>query len=197
VSTHLSEHFKKRRLEKGLRLSELARLLGYSNLSKGCQRIETFEGCGDITSDLFAKLALALEIDQLTIDRLAQEDLREWAAWANEPIKPYMVVRAMATVYCPVNLPDEIQSVEEAQAFASKRAREWSKRICLILSRRISVWYAADGTVEQITEAVPGGGPNQPYTEIGGKRCLMRPVGQGIVLEQVKWYAKSFPGKGK
>ena len=74
-------------------------MVGYSNIAKGIRRIETFEGCGDITNDLLVKLAAALEIDEETIGRLSEEDLREWAAWANEPIKPYMVVRLIAAMY--------------------------------------------------------------------------------------------------
>ena len=87
--THLAEYFQKRRLDKGLGLGQVARMVGYKNLAKGRRRIETFEACGDIAADLLARLAAALDVDQATLDHLAQEDLREWAAWANEPIRPF------------------------------------------------------------------------------------------------------------
>ena len=135
----------------------------------------------------------ALDVDQATVERLAQEDLREWAAWANEPIRPYLVARAMAAIYCPVQLPDEIQSVEQAQDYASQFARHWRIRVCLVLSRRISIYYQADGSIEEVTEAVPGDEPNQPYTLIGGRRCMVRPTERGIARDQVRWCGKSRP----
>jgi hypothetical protein len=96
---HLATYFQRKRREKNLRLGQVARLVGYKKVSKGCRRIETFERTGLIASDLLAKLATALEIDQSTVNRLAEEDLREWMAWANEPIRPYMVARLMAAVF--------------------------------------------------------------------------------------------------
>jgi transcriptional regulator with XRE-family HTH domain len=123
MQSKLAEHFRKTRLSKGLRVGHLARLVGYNNVSKGANRINKFEGGGDIQAQLLLKLADVLGIDRQTVDRLIEEDRRqffeEWNAWANEPIHPYVVVRAMAEIYCPHDLPEEIQSVEEAEAYAA------------------------------------------------------------------------------
>ena len=41
--THLSDHLKQRRMEKGLTVRQVAKMVGYTNLSKGVRRIDTFE----------------------------------------------------------------------------------------------------------------------------------------------------------
>ena len=93
MESKLAAHFRKIRLEKGLKLSQLARLAGYSNISKGSNRINSFERTGIVHTDLCIKLAGVLGIDRQTVDRLVDEDRRqffeEWNAWANEPIHPY------------------------------------------------------------------------------------------------------------
>jgi len=195
MESQLSNQFRHARLEKGLNLAQLARLVGYKNVAKGANRINSFERGGNVHSDLRNKLAEVLGIDQQTVDRLMEEDRRqffaEWNAWANEPIRPYLIVRLMAAVYSPHNLPEEIQSVEEAEVFATNLARTRHLRCCLVLSRRISVWIEADGSISGVTEAVPGE-PNTPVMRIGGKPCLMKTLDHGIALQQIHW-----PQRGK
>jgi transcriptional regulator with XRE-family HTH domain len=186
--SHLSKFFHSLRLTKGLSLGQLARLIGYRNISKGANRIRAFENSGAAHPELFAKLAAALEIDQATIDQLANEDRRDWNEWANEPIKPSLVIRLMAAIYVTRNLPTEIQNAKEAIAWAAEVAKDDRKRCCLVLSRRISFWFAADGTVEQVTEAVPGE-INTPAMFLGSKTrpCLFKEVEQGIALKEIQW----------
>jgi hypothetical protein len=43
---HLAEHFKRRRQEMGLSMAQLARTVGYRNVSKGVRRIAAFEEAG-------------------------------------------------------------------------------------------------------------------------------------------------------
>jgi transcriptional regulator with XRE-family HTH domain len=195
MESKLAAHFRKLRLEKGLKLSQLARLAGYSNISKGANRINAFERSGIVHADLCVKLADVLGIDRPTVDRLIEEDrsqfFEEWNAWANEPINPYLVIRLMAAIYCPHNLPEEIQSVEAAEAYGISVAKKWNKRCCLVLSRRISVWIAADGSIENVTEAVPGE-PNTPFTKIGGKTVLSKFTDHGMAFQQIQW-----PQRGK
>ena len=65
MTTHVAEHFRKMRLQKGLKLSEVAMRMGYRrtarSLSHGCNRLQKFETTGDIDSRLFTKLAAVLE----------------------------------------------------------------------------------------------------------------------------------------
>ena len=195
MKSKLAEHFHQARLDKGLKLGQLARLAGYKNVAKGARRIEALERHGNVHADLRNKLADLLGIDHMTVDRLMDEDQRqflaEWNAWASEPIRPYLIIRYMAAVYSHRELPEEIQSAEEAEAYATNVARTRHFRCCLVLSRRISVWIAADGTLEGVTEAVPGE-PNTPVMRIGGKTCLMKTVDHGIAFQQIQW-----PQRGK
>ena len=60
-----------------------------------------------------------------------------------------------------------------AHAFACAYAREHGRRVCLALSRRLSVWINREGRVEARTEATPDT-PNVPYMRLrgGGQRFL-------------------------
>jgi hypothetical protein len=193
MTTHLAEYFAHQRWKKGLSLQQVARLLGYRNLNKGVRRVLTFEQSGEIDDPLFQKLAAMLEVDQATVNRLLQADLGDWTRWANEPIKPYLVVRLMPAIYSHVELPDEVQSVEDAERYASEVARERRLRVCLVLSRRVSVYFGDDGSFQYASEAVPSGGPNEPYTVIGGRKCQSRLLDRGIALREVKWFNRPQP----
>ena len=72
--SHLGEFFRRRRAERGLGLGDLARLLGYRNVSKGANRIRAFEGGGKVHPALLGNLADVLEIGPDEIRRLVAED---------------------------------------------------------------------------------------------------------------------------
>ena len=59
----------------------------------------------------------------------------------------------MPAFYSQAELPDEISSVEEAERYASEFAKEHRLRVCLVLSRRISVYFAEDGSFRYASEA--------------------------------------------
>jgi transcriptional regulator with XRE-family HTH domain len=105
--SHLSSLFVKRRVERGLNTSQLARLLGYQNLAKASNRIQRFESGGKVSPDLLARLSSALEITADEIRESLTEDYRTWMAWANQPSRPYLVLRFMSCVYQRVELPDD------------------------------------------------------------------------------------------
>ena len=189
MKSKLSEHFWRTRLAKGLRFGQLARQCGYKNISKGSRKIQEFEQGGSIQEDLLLKLADALGIDGATVASLIDEDRRLWNHWANEPVRPYIVLRLMAAIYSTVPIPDDIQTAAEAEAYASALSKERHMRCCLVLSRRISVWFREDGSVEHVTETMPGQ-PNSPYMQIGGKNCLLKPVDHGLALQQIHWPKK-------
>jgi hypothetical protein len=160
VSTHLSRHFEQKRFEKGLKPGQLARLAGCTNIPKNGSRIRCFELSGNIVQELFEKIAGALEIDAGTIERLVEQDRREffeeWLAWVSQPIQPYLVIRIIAAIYSSRAVPAEITTMEEAEQWAGAVAKEIQKRCCLVWSRRISCWFSEDGTLTERTEAVPG-----------------------------------------
>jgi hypothetical protein len=193
MDPQLSKHFRQARLAKELRLGKLAGLCGYRNLSKGARRIDDFEHGSSIQRDLLLKLADVLGIERTTVEALVEEDRRcfveEWNAWASEFIQPYLVVRLMAAMYSPIDLPDGIESVEEAEAFAADFSKTNRLKSCLVLSRRVSVWFAEDGSVSNVTEATPGQ-PNSPYMRIGNRECVMKSVEHGLAVRQVHWPRK-------
>ena len=201
MTTHLAEHFRNKRQSLGLRLGDLALRVGYKDTDRsrahGCNRLNRFETTGKIADALLTKVAAVLEIPQSRIDELREEDLREWTAWANEPIRPCLVLRLMAAVYSPVAIPDGIESVEDVERYASEFARERGKEVCLVLSRKISVYFRADGSRGIVTEAVPGGEPNQPYMVVGGRRCLTRFLERGVALPEIEWFRRFQPREGK
>ena len=66
----------------------------------------------------------AFNVDQATVNGLLQEDLDDWLEWANEPVKPCLVVRLMPAIYSQAGLPDDVQSPEAAERYASEFAKE-------------------------------------------------------------------------
>lgn len=181
--SHLGEFFRNRRFEKGLSLGQVARLLGYQNVTKGCNRIQAFEGGGKVNTELLGKLAEVLEVGPDEIKREAFKDYQAWLAWANEAIRPYLVVRLLAAVYQRVKLPDDALEPEAAEAFAADVARQRKFKVCLVLSRRVSVWYDAEGREYGRTEATPEL-PCEPFMMIGGRKVQFD-FGGGLGLRPI------------
>lgn len=160
MRSRLAKHFQRTRKELGLSLPQLARLLGYQNITKGCNKIQKFEQRGEVHVDLLRKLADLLGVNEATIETLVEHDHREfvaqWNEWANEPIQPYMVVRLMPAAYLHKDLPVDVTTVDEAETFAAETARHWSKKVCLVWTRRISIWIDESGNMTGRKEALPG-----------------------------------------
>ena len=171
--SHLSQFFRQRRLDKKLSFGEVARGCGYRNVSKGCNRIQKFEDGCDIDTELFQKLATVLDISDADIARCVAADKADWERWADEPIEPYIVIRLMAAVYSPKSIPLELHTDQEAmKQFASDFAKEKRLRVCLVLSRRLRVWFDRDGGVERTTKD-SFDESFAPYMRMGGKKFLL------------------------
>jgi len=166
MATRLSSFFEQQRLAKDLKPGQLAQLLGCTNLSKNGSRIRVFEQTGSISKELFEKLARYFEVDSEIIDGLVELDQNEffqqWLAWANEPIQPYLVLRLIAAIYTRRVLSPDIETVEDAEAWAAAVARETRLRCCLVWSRKLSIWSDKMGNISERTEAVPNK-PNVPW----------------------------------
>lgn len=185
MSTHLSRFFKERRLAKGLRVSELARHCGYKNLSKGSRRINDFEASGGIDERLFVKLANILEVDEETISRLAEQDqaefLRNWNEWADEPVEPCVVVRAIPGCMVSPKIPPGVTTQEEMEAFASRIAEQHTKKVWLVLSRRVSIYFNESAAARRVIHAKPGQS-NCPYMTLKGSKKKFLFTGGGNSL---------------
>ena len=166
---HLGNYFYEQRTGQGFSRGQLARIVGYRNISKGANRIARFEREGIVTDDLLAALADALGIDYPTVERLIEQDRQEhlqaWDAWVSQIVPIQLVVRYMAAVYGSVKTPGDITTPEQAEAFACDYARKHRVRVCIILSRRQSVWIDEGGLVYARTEATPEK-PNMPWMQI-------------------------------
>lgn len=155
--SHLSALFRHRREASRISLGDLARHCGYTNVSKGSNRIQKFEATGDIEPSLLGKLASALGITSAEIHRAVAEDRAEWEAWASEPIEPHMIVRLVAAFYSRSAIPLELRGDRAAmEEFAGDYAATNRVRVCLVLSRRLSVWFERDGRCSGATEVTFG-----------------------------------------
>jgi transcriptional regulator with XRE-family HTH domain len=149
MRSHVADQFRSVRLSRGVSLSQLARQVGYRNVSKGCRRIGTFEQTGQVTDDLLMKLAHALGVRAATVKELKYRDHQEWERWVAEPIEPFLVIRVFSAAYCRRSLPNEITDLEQAEAWAAEIARQVHKRVCLVWSRREMTYLDCNGQVEQ------------------------------------------------
>jgi len=173
VSTHLSRYFRQRRKALGLRFGDVARRMGYKSLPGACNKLVQFEQEGDIPLDLFRKLAAVLEIDEATIRQLAEQDRREhleqWTNWANEPVKPTVILRLMPAAYWSHKIPEHLKTTEELEAFTQALTKEKHMKGWLVLSRRIAVYFDENGNKKCVQEAAPGEHLG-PYMQVRGSR---------------------------
>ena len=140
--THVSRYFASLRLARGLRPSELAILLGASNVHKVGSLIRNYELSGDINDHWFLRLCEELRPDlelirhyqsiddteaearaRIRTEEEAELERRRRAAWAKQlpQISCIRVVRETRRCYAagPLSrLPSDAGSLAEAQAFA-------------------------------------------------------------------------------
>ncbi len=172
MATKLSNYFRQQRIRLGLRPGDVARLMGYQSIVGAANKIVMFEERGDILTELFQKLAAALDIDETTLQRLIEQDRREfierWNEWANQPIEPHLVFRAIPGVYFEQEIAEGVRTTEAMEQYAADFARRMHKKVWLVLSRRLTIYFDEDG-MKHVQEAVPGQ-CNSPYMCLGGSR---------------------------
>jgi hypothetical protein len=146
-------------------------MVGYRNVSKGANKIVRFEREGRVTEELLTRLAAALHIDPPTVEGLIERDrqnyLQEWEEWVNLPVPMQLIVKYIPAVYGTVDLPETVETPEQAEAFARAYAKHNKRQVCLAVSRRLSVWIDRQGQVYARTEATPDG-PNVPFMRLKG-----------------------------
>ena len=182
MSTHLSRFFRERRIELGLRHGEVAGRMGYKSIVGTANKIVRFEETGDILAAAFAKLAAVLGIDTETIERLVELDrrayLQAWTAWANEPVEPEIVFRAIPGVFAGHPLPAHLHTTEEMEEYTQDFAIRYHKKTWLVLSRKLRVYFDEDGT-KSVQEAAPGE-INGPWMRLGSSQKKFLFGGEGI-----------------
>jgi hypothetical protein len=155
MTTHLARHFHVRRLEKGLRLGQVARMLGYRNVTKGSRLVQTFERTGKIDIRLLEQLAAALEIDGKTRNRLVYEDYKDWFFGKNQPVAPFLLQRGVWGCPEPIPVPGRLKTVEEIEQYAANYAQRGGWGVCLCFNNRIRICFHKDGTFQGVVEEVP------------------------------------------
>ena len=181
---HLANYLREQRQRQGISLGELARRIGYRNVSKGCRRLDQYERTGVTTRpDLPQLVALALGVSDDVARQLAWLDYADWQASLNEPVPMRMIVRWMPGIYVEECLPDDVDQVS-AERLASGLAIEQHRQVCLVVSRRLSIWFDERGAVVARTETQVNE-RNMPTAMIGGRPfCIGRvmppsPSGEG------------------
>lgn len=177
------------RLAMGLaRPGQLARLMrpdaAPDKIARLGTRIRDFElkGWGDrqLLNEIVAALGVTPELlapviagEKLFRQQEEEERIRLWTAWADEPVRPYLVVRYMAAMYGHKEVPTELSLRDEMEAWASSIAKKTHYKTCLVLNNRISIYFNEDGSFSQVMVATPHDKrPNHPYVQIGNKRVL-------------------------
>ena len=159
MTTHLAEHFRKVRLQKGLRFSEVALRMGYQrterSLSHGCNRLHKFETSGDIDIHLFEKLMAVLEIDQATVNKLNYQDYAQWFLARNQPVAPFILLRGVWGCPAPIRMPERLKTVEEMEGYAADYAKRSGWDVYLCFNDRIRIGFCKDGTFQGVVEEVP------------------------------------------
>ena len=168
--------------------------MGYKSIVGACNKVVYFEERGKILADMLAKLAAVLGIDQPMIQRLMEQDYQEyleaWNRWADEPIEPYLVVRAIPGFPFTKDIPPEVTTQEEMEHFAADFAERFGKKVWLVLNRRTSILFDESATKRSVLEAQPGQ-CNGPYMRLGssGKKFLLGDQFQ--VLCEPEWKGPS------
>jgi hypothetical protein len=174
---HLGNHFRAKRLERGLSPGDAARQLGYRNVSKGARRLRDLEAGHGAPTDLLARLAALLGIAPETVGELLERDHREsaeaWERWASEPVLPQVVVRLLPGFFGTARLPDGVTTPEQAVDFGQREARRLHKVVFVLLSRRESVTIDESGEVTSRAVAAPGR-DIAPVMRLGGKPFRLR-----------------------
>jgi hypothetical protein len=140
----------------GLSLAQLAKMVGYANVSKGYRKLDLFERTGQCHPLLFAKLMAALNIDERTQNRLAYQDYKDWLATPANPPTPYLL---RSPIRGCLSVPEELNTIKEMERYAAEQAMRHGTSVTLVLDNRIRVRFAKDGSLEQVTEVTPPENP--------------------------------------
>ncbi len=202
MATNLSNHFWQRRLQLGLRLADMAKLLGYRSLIGAANKIVRFEQTGDVDSRFLRQLTTVLGIEKATIKSLVEKDRQElvqrWSEWANQRIMPHLIAEIVPGYFMVHYFPEEVTTPEEMENHASGLANELHQKLWLVFSRKLTVYFNESGYKRAVQEAAPGE-PTEPYRLIGqSKRWSIFTIdGDDIDIRSMRWPQKRGPRAGR
>ena len=154
VRMYTAEYFKRRRRKMRLSFVEVAGRLDCGNVPEAIRRIKVFERAGHADPAFLTGLATVLGIDERTQNRLAFDDYCSWFDLANMPIAPRLFRRASPDDET-IPVPTRLKTDEARERFAADFARKCGTDVCLMLSARVRIWFAGDGSLSGIVEEVP------------------------------------------
>jgi transcriptional regulator with XRE-family HTH domain len=182
MTNHLGELFRARRAALGWSLGEVARRLGYRNASKAANKVLRLERLGDAEDGFLLRLAAVLGITEQEVreasraDRLAYE--RAWSEWADQPVPPSVVMRAVPGFMLGVPVPADATTPEAVIAFAQAHAARLRRKVFVTLSRRETVGITEAGEINGRCFATPDSDPC-PSMTLKRLKFLSRPGGEG------------------
>lgn len=184
VTNYLGEWFWGRRAERQWPLSEVARRLGHSNVSKACNKLLRVEREGVADDAFLQRLAAVLEISEGVVRYMTRHDrlsyLRAWEEWADQPVPLRVVVRAIPGFMVELAVPADVTTPEQAIAFAQIYAARHRKKVFVILSRRESVGITEAGEIDGQFHTRPDTDPC-PLVSVSRQKFLFRVGGFGAV----------------
>lgn len=159
------------RLAKGWSLTEIARKIRPSDpFGRFANRVHTFMRTGKGDRDLILRLAGLLEVPVEALEELARKDhaeqLAAWEKWADEPIRPFLSKCLAPGFGFKWDLPAGPMSEEELIQAALKALGDKVFSCRLVISRRVTIWLAADGSIASREVAKP----DFPVLSFGGKK---------------------------
>ncbi len=187
VRSQLGQSIRRERKKRKLTVPALARRVRDSERwarAKGARRIQTLEDSGLEEPDFVRAVAEALGIAEQTVGALAEADeaqrRREWERWADEPIRPFMVVRYGSHWFLHLHreLPAGIRSLEQAEEHVGRFVRAERDRLGraisarLVFSRRIHVSFDETGQPIKRHEQSYRGQTPLPAGNVDGKHFL-------------------------
>lgn len=182
MTNHIGELFRARRAALGWSLGDVARRLGTKNVSKACNRVVRLEREGEVEDHFLLRLAAILGLSEHAVrgairaDRLAYE--RAWHEWADQPVPPSVVLRAIPGFMVGLSVPPDATTPEAVVAFAQALAARLKKKVFASLSRRETVGITESGEVNGRFYATPDSDPC-PAMSLKRVKFLFRLGGEG------------------
>ncbi|MBN9519773.1 helix-turn-helix domain-containing protein [bacterium] len=177
MTNYVGEWFSGIRGERGWSLAEVARRLGYTNISKCANKVLRLEREGVADDHFVRRLAAVLGISDGVVaylcraDRLAYE--RAWREWADQPVPVRVVVRAVPGFMVELAVTVDVTRPEEVVAFGRAYAARHHKKVFVVLSRRRTVGITESGEIDGTFEATPESDPC-PGMSVGRVKFLFR-----------------------
>lgn len=168
---------------------EVARRLGYSNVSKACNKVLRVEREGVADADFLRRLAVVLGISEGVVVYLTRQDrlayLRAWEEWASLPMPVRIVMRAVPGFMVEMALPAGVVTPEQAVAHGQAVAARYHAKVFVVLSRRESVGITQAGEINGRFHTRPDTDPC-PLVSLSRQKFLFRVGGFGAVEPYVR-----------